>query len=146
MLNNFAISIEQDNTVINFSVNSDKKVTLSRIAGTMANEVFAYFDIVRKTGLKSSIKFHKPFRLRFSAEKELLVDTGAMLSVDMQTKLRLVNNPKSKKAFCGNLYTFLVYMSRQPEMVEFADLITDLNKQIEEREALKIAESIEAGK
>lgn len=136
--NYFSLELIQDETKISFDMSSEKKITISRMAGGIANQVDRYMSLVKACGGARVFKFNKPFQIKFSSETELIFDSQKIMTrIALDTKVKLLNNDKSKRRFAAMLFNMLHFAMESGSMPEFSEYIERVNQRIEEREAQK---------
>jgi hypothetical protein len=140
---NFTASLIQGDTSVTFEISTDKKLTTSRIAGTLANEIALYMDVMKSGNCKRVFKFNKPFTVIFKSDKDVIFDSQKLgnVSTEFKDTMKLLNNPQSKKRFCSHLFNTLTWAERSGQLTEMAEFMTYCNEQLAIKNELKAIEA-----
>lgn len=135
MTNIFEMQILQNETSVSFKITTDKNLTISRLAGTISNEVSEFMKAVKSTRAKVGIKFNKPFQVRFKTESELIFES-AKIETYFQDTIRLTNSEQAKKRFANSMFSMLNYVNSQTRG-KLVDVMEFVNK-CDEKIAVKL--------
>lgn len=132
MANTFEMQILQNDAVVTFKITSDKSLTISRLAGTIANEVSEFMKAVKSTRAKVGIKFHKPFQVRFKTETQLIFES-TKIETYFQDTIKVTNCEAAKKRFVNSMFSMLTYINSQTrgQLVETIEFANKCNERIE---------------
>lgn len=112
-MKNTNIKIENNGTFIEFNLETANGKSHSKVQKALVYRFFDYYDTLRSVGSKC-FKGSEPFAISMHINGVTMWDTS-VLSVKAQTRLKLINTAKGRRAFESRLEALVGFALRTQE-------------------------------
>ncbi len=112
-MKNTQIKIENNGSTIEFNLESANGKSHAKVQKALVYRFMDYYDTLRSVGSKC-FKGSEPFVVSMQINGVTMWDTS-VLSVKAQTRLKLINTPKGRRAFESRLEALVSFAIRTQE-------------------------------
>jgi hypothetical protein len=112
-MKNTNIKIENNGTFIEFNLETTNGKSMGKVQKALVYRFFDYYDTLRSVGSKC-FKGSEPFVISLHINGVSMWDTS-VLDVKAQARLKLINNPKGRRAFESRLEALIGFAIRTKE-------------------------------
>jgi len=122
-MKNTQIKIENNGTFIKFDLDTNNTKDNNKVRRALVYRFFDYYNTMRVLGAKG-FKGNEPFVVTILIDGQLQF-TSANLTTQVQTRLKLINNPKGRERFDFALDT-IIAMAQRFESTNVDAIIKDV--------------------